>query len=143
MSRRSIFALLVVSALAACTSPSRTPAPSGPGQVRLTLTCAPDGTLSFSIDKWSVALPNKSAAFTFINDPSSNADGQIAANNPQYPFAGRQFTAHHGSDVVAKPVSGTPAGTYKYSITVACPVAGGPPQTTVIDPDMIIPWKIE
>jgi len=144
MRRRSILAVVAVSALAGCRSSNRNPSPApGPGQVRMTLTCLSDGSLGFALVPWSVKLPDKHAAFTWINDPSSNVDGVIAAQNQQYPFGGRQFTAHHGASVVGKPDVGTPEGTYKYSVTAICPKAGGGLDTTVVDPDMIIPWKID
>lgn len=141
MRRPSIFAFLVVSAIVGCTPSSRNAPPPGPGQVRMKLTCAPDGSLNFAIDPWSVTLPDKHAAFKFFND--GNTDGVINAQNPTYPFGSRRLTAPHGGGVDGKPDIGTPAGTYKYLITVACPVSGGPPKITVIDPDMIIPWKID
>ena len=143
MRRCSLFAFLVVSAMVACKAPDRSPTRPGPGQVRMTLTCLPDGTLGFALTPWAVTLPNKNAAFTWINDPASNADGVISAQNQQFPFGGQKFTASHGSSVVGKPIKDTPADTYKYSVTVICPMSGGGSNTTVVDPDMIIPWKID
>jgi hypothetical protein len=143
MLRRSIVVFAAVSTIMACTSSgNKEVTRPGPGQARITLTCNSDGTLTFSIDPWAVTLPNKDAAFTFINDQASNADGVIKANDPKYPFNGSSYNAHHASSVVAKPVAGTLANTYKYSITVDCPLPGGGSHTTIIDPDMIIPWNI-
>lgn len=143
MLRRSIVAFTAVSTIMACTSSGtrQTPRP-GPGQAQMKLTCNSDGTLTFALDPWGVTLPNPNAAFTFINDQSSNADGIIKAVDPKYPFAGGSYNAKHASSVVAKPVRGTPANTYKYTITVSCPLSGGGSHTTIIDPDMIIPWNI-
>jgi hypothetical protein len=107
------------------------------------LTCLSDGSLDFSLVPWKVRLPNKNAAFVFINDPNSSTDGVINTQNPQFPFGGQPFTAGKGATVRKNPVSGTPADTYKYSVTAICPKAGGGSDTTIVDPDMIIPWKID
>jgi hypothetical protein len=144
MRPRSIVALLIMSVIVACTSPKTETTPRTPGVVKMTLTCSPDGTLGgFALDPWSVTLPNKHAAFVFINQPASNADGVINTKDPQFPFGGQPFRAGKGATVQKYPVTGTPAGTYKYSVTVICPISGGGSDTTVVDPDMIIPWKID
>lgn len=139
----SLFAVFFVSALAACGSPDRSTTPPAAGHVKMTLTCLPDGSLGFNLIPWSVTLPNKNAAFTWDSDSKSNADGTISAVNQQFPFGTEKFMARHGSNVVGKPIKDTPAGTYKYSVTVICPAPGGKSDTTIVDPDMIIPWKIE
>ncbi len=36
-----------------------------------------------------------------------------------------------------------PAGIYKYNISGVCPRSGAPPDTVIIDPDMIIPTALE
>jgi hypothetical protein len=144
MPRSSIFALVAISTLVACTrSETKTPPPQPPaGHVEMTLTCFPDGTLGFALSPWAVTLPAPTAAFTFVNSHDSNVDATIDAQNPQYPFGGRKISApHNGAATVEKPVAGTPGGTYKYSVTAVCPSPSGP-KTTVVDPDMIIPWKI-
>jgi hypothetical protein len=142
MRRSSISALLVMSALVACKAPGKAPPPTvGPkNEAKMTLTCLDDGTLSFSLSRWAITLVAPNGDFVLINDPSSNADAQITADDAAL-FGGQKFTARHGAGAVpAKPVAGTLPKTYKYSITVTCPGPNGP-VTTPIDPDMIIPWK--
>jgi hypothetical protein len=140
MPRISIFALLAIPVTLACqTTQTRTQPPKG--HVEMTLTCFPDGTLGFDLAPWTVSLPDSNAAFVITSDAKSSVDATITTQNPLYPFGGKQFTARHGAALVMKPVAGTPPATYKYSITVVCPSPTGP-KPTVIDPDMIIPWKI-
>jgi hypothetical protein len=143
MPRSSILALVVISFVSACkpdTDNSR--AQPAAGHVEMTLTCYPDGSLSFALSPWAVTLPSQNAAFTFVNSHDSNVDATLDAKDPQYPFGGRKINAPHtGAAIVEKPVPGTPAATYKYSVTAICPSPSGP-KTTVVDPDMIIPWKI-
>jgi hypothetical protein len=143
MRRRSIFALLVVSAVAACTSKNNPPPPPpGYGPVRIAIACSPYGTLgAFSNSSWSARLPDEHAAYRFFND--GDIDIAITPQDTTYPFGHRPLNAGRRSYVDGKPVSGTPANTYKYSISVSCPVSGGPAVTRTIDPDMIIPWKIQ
>lgn len=145
MSRRSIFTFLVVSALAACTSRNvgTSATPPGPGEVKMKLTCLPDGSLGVSLVPWRVRLPDEHAAFVFINDPNSDTDGVINTKDPQFPFGGQPFTTGKGATVRKNPIKGTPKNDYKYSITATCQKAGGGSETTVVDPDMIIPWNIQ
>jgi hypothetical protein len=143
MKRSWRFAVLVVPTMVACRSPDQnvTTQPAA-GHVNMTLTCFPDGSLGFSLAPWRVTLPNEHAAFTWHNDHSSNANGVITAQNPQFPFGTETFTANAGGNAVGKPIKDTPAAKYKYSVTVICPLPDGKADTTVVDPDMIIPWKI-
>jgi hypothetical protein len=147
MRRSSTFALAAISVLVGCKSETKTlppPPPPPPGQVELTLTCVDGGGLNYSLFPTSVTLPDSMAPFKWHNSHTSNVDGVIAAKDTTYPFGKLKFTAPHSGNgmVVAKPIRGTPAGRYKYSVTVICPAGGANMDTTVIDPDMIIPWKI-
>jgi hypothetical protein len=144
MSRRSILALVVISLVSACRSDNGTARTQPPaGHVEMTLFCYPDGSLSFELSPWAVTLPAPTAAFTFVNSNNSNVVVTIAANDPQYPFGGRKISVPNtNAAIVQKPDAGTPANTYKYSVTAVCPSPSGP-KTTVVDPDMIIPWKTQ
>ncbi len=144
MPRSRILAVVAISVVVACTSEKTEtmPAPPPPGHVNMTLKCVDGGGLNFVVVPSKVRLPAPTAAFTWHNDPTSNVDGVISAQNPKYPFNGRKLIAPHNGVVVGKPVVGTPADTYKYSITVICPTSGTSMDTTIIDPDMIIPWHI-
>jgi hypothetical protein len=140
MLRNSIIAIVAVLSGVACRQ-AGDDVDRSPGHATMTLICSADGNLDFQLSSWSITLPSPKGAFTVTNSHLSNTDGVIAAQNAAYPFGGRTFKAAHGTAIVATPIAGTDAGTYKYLITVVCPSPAGP-KTTVIDPDMIIPWKI-
>jgi hypothetical protein len=148
--RNSIFALVATSAMMGCSPsaklpPPPPPPPSGPpsppaaGHVEMTLTCFSDGTLGVTLAPWVVTLPDPNAAFTLVNSHSSSVPAIVAGKPGSDPFGGNKFPVpNNGNLVLARPAAGTAPGTYHYSVTATCPSANGP-QTTIIDPDMIIP----
>jgi len=142
MRRSSIFALLATSALAACNigGTNRLVQPAA-GHVEMTLTCFSDGTLGVDLAPWAVTLPDQHASFTLVNSKNSTVAAVVAGKPNADPFRGATFTTpNSGKLILAKPAVGD-SGTYHYSVTATCPIAGGS-KTTVIDPDMIIPWKV-
>ena len=141
MRRSSMYALLVVSVVSACTSAGSRA--TVPGQVTMKLQCLADGGFEFSLSSWSVTLPAPDSAFTWVNDPASNVEAEITAQNPKFPFNGQSHHAAHGGKARGKPVPHTPKGTYKYTVTAICSLGGAKPDTIRIDPDMIIPWSIQ
>lgn len=111
-------------------------------KVLIRFACDTDGGATVTVKPWRVVLQKRTDYVEWTLIPSGV---QSVAISPKY-VAGWPF-------VVAPPITVTaqkpgvardvpaavPAGTYKYNITGICTRGDAPPDTVVIDPDMIIP----
>jgi hypothetical protein len=113
-----------------------------PKKVLIRFSCENDGGATVTVRPWRVVLGKRTDQVEWSLVPSGIASVSIA---PKY-IASWPFVAPPPIIVTAaKPGVGkdipptVPAGNYKYTITGVCTREGMPPDTVVIDPDMIIP----
>jgi len=120
--------------------------PQGPvvRKVVIRLTCDTDGSATLNVRPWRVVMLKRTEQIEWSLVPAANSVASVSIT-PKY-IAGWPFYAPPPIVVTpAKPGIGkdipdrVPADTYKYNISGICPRAGAPPDTIVIDPDMIIP----
>ena len=111
-------------------------------KVQIRFACDNDGGATVTVKPWRVVLQKRTDHVEWTLIPTGVQSVDIS---PKY-IAGWPFVAPPPITVtgqkpgVAKDIpASVPAGTYKYNITGICQRGESPPDTVVIDPDMIIP----
>ena len=111
-------------------------------KVLIRFACDIDGGATVTVKPWRVVLQKRTDQVEWTLIPSGVPSVAIS---PKY-VAGWPFVAPPPVTVTAqKPgvayeiPTVVPGGTYKYNITGICVRSGAPPDTVIIDPDMIIP----
>ena len=108
--------------------------------------CETDGGATVTIKPWKRNLDARTDYIEWtlvVANPELAPDSVLIAPKSvnSWPFATKfPITVKKSSPGVAQGIpSAVPGATYKYSVTGICNVPGMPPDTVVIDPDMIIP----
>ena len=111
-------------------------------RVSIRFSCDNDGGATVTVKPWRVVMQKRTDYIEWSLIPTGVPSVQIS---PKY-VAGWPFVSPPPITVtgqkpgVARDVpAAVPAGTYKYNITGVCLRGELPPDTVVIDPDMIIP----
>jgi hypothetical protein len=111
-------------------------------KVVIRFSCDTDGGATVTVRPWRVVMQKRTDHIEWSLIPAGVPSVQIS---PKY-VAGWPFVSPPPITVtgqkpgVARDVpAAVPAGTYKYNITGVCLRGESPPDTVVIDPDMIIP----
>jgi len=114
-------------------------------KVIIKFTCETDGSATVNVKPWRIRLNSKAEQIEWSLVPSGlttvEISPKIVARWPfvvSPPIVVTSQKAGIGKDIPAT----VPAGTYKYNITGVCPRTGAPPDTVIIDPDMIIPTTL-
>ena len=115
--------------------------------VSIIFKCELDGGATATIKPWRIRLLAKSDYIEWklvAPGPGDVAPDSVLISPKfinQWPFTTKfPVVVKKGYTNVAQGIpTSVPEGTYKYSVTGICRLPGLPPDTVVIDPDMIIP----
>lgn len=115
-------------------------------KVLIRFSCEAEGGATVTVKPWRIRLNSKAEQIEWSLVPSGLTTVEISPKVvARWPFVAPPplvVTAQKpgiGRDIPAT----VPAGTYKYNITGVCPRSGAPPDTVIIDPDMIIPTALD
>jgi hypothetical protein len=109
--------------------------------VTITLTCPNDGG-RIGVHPWRMNVTKADGVTWFV--PANDKAVWITPKDPaNWPFDSDTIKVTSGNSVTSTNFKPTvEAGTYKYKVTGVCDNTGGP-DTVVLDPDMIIPTRIQ
>lgn len=112
-------------------------------KVFIRFACENDGGATVTVRPWRIVLQKRTDQLEWSLNPSG-IDSVAITPKPgeQWPFISPEppLIVTEGKDGIASGIPDSVAGgTYKYNITGVCARSSGPPDTVVIDPDMIIP----
>ncbi len=111
-------------------------------KVVIKFSCDPDGGATVNVRPWRISLNSKAEQIEWSLVPSGLTTVEISPKTvARWPFvAAPPLVVTVKQPGIGKNIPATvPAGLYKYNITGVCPRSGAPPDTVIIDPDMIIP----
>jgi len=115
-------------------------------KVLIRFTCETDGGATVTVRPWRIRLNSKAEQIEWTLVPSGLRTVEISPKVvARWPFVTPPpIVVTYQTPGIGRDIPATvPAGTYKYNITGICPGTGGaPPDTVIIDPDMIIPTSL-
>jgi hypothetical protein len=115
-------------------------------KVFIKFTCETDGGATVTVKPWRIKLNSKSEQIEWTLVGSGLNTVEISPKVvARWPFvAPPPLIVTDKKPGIGKGIPATvPAGTYKYNISGVCPgYSGAPPDTVIIDPDMIIPTSL-
>ena len=114
-------------------------------RVLINFTCDNNGGATVTVRPWRIRLNSKAEQIEWSLVPSGISSVEISPKLvARWPFvAPPPIVVTAGKPGVGKDIPpAVPAGTYKYNITGVCARSGAPPDTVIIDPDMIIPTSL-
>jgi hypothetical protein len=117
------------------------PPPPPPNRVTITLTCPNDGG-KIGVHPWRINVTKADGVEWSVG--ANDKSVWITPKDPaMWPFDGDTINVTSGNSVKSTNFKPTvEAGTYRYVVTGVCDNANGP-DTVVLDPDMIIPTRIQ
>ena len=114
-------------------------------KVLINFNCDNTGGATVTVRPWRVRLNSKAEQIEWSLVPSGIASVEISPKLvARWPFiAPPPLIVTAAKPGIGKDIPpAVPAGTYKYNITGVCVRTGAPPDTVIIDPDMIIPTSL-
>ena len=111
-------------------------------KVLIRFSCETDGGATVTVKPWRVKLTTKAEQIEWSLVPSGLTTVEISPKTvARWPFvAPPPLVVTVQRPGIGKDIPATvPAGSYKYNITGVCLRSAAPPDTVIIDPDMIIP----
>lgn len=114
-------------------------------KVLINFNCDNNGGATVTVRPWRVRLNSKAEQIEWSLVPTGITSVEISPKLvARWPFvAPPPLIVTQAKPGIGKDIPpAVPAGTYKYNITGVCTRSGAPPDTVIIDPDMIIPTSL-
>lgn len=109
-------------------------------QVTVSARCAGPNNTEITVSPWNVRLQQgDEVEWVIAANANSNDITVTPKSTSDWPFASRgPYNGTKGNPARANGMRGSGRGTYKYNIALVCQSGQNPPDSVIIDPDIIV-----